>query len=257
MAVMTEAEWLECICPETMLAYLGARASVRKRRLFACACVRRIWPPLADRRLRRAVRRAERFADGQAAEEEMQSALRIVSRLREELEGAERRRPNWTALAARSAAHAVEAVLAAQGPILEKPRDLREAPDVMSASRFARVAARAAEALREEINGTPSPSRSSRRRRLASLDAVELVREVFGNPFRPVAVDPAWLTRNNNTVLRMARVIYDDRRLRHLPVLADALEEAGCDNADMLAHCRAAVEHVRGCWALDALLGMK
>jgi hypothetical protein len=256
MAGMTETEWLECIYPETMLTYLGARASVRKRRLFACACVRRIWPLLTDRRLRRAVRRAERFADGQASEEEMQSALRIVNRLREELEEAERRRPNWTALAARSAAQAVEAVLAAGEPVLEKPRDLREAPDVISASRFARVAARAAEALREEINETP-PSRSSRRRRLASLDAVELVREVFGNPFRPVAVDPAWLAWNNNTVLRMARVIYDDRRLRHLPVLADALEEAGCDNVDLLAHCRAAVEHVRGCWVTDALLGMK
>jgi hypothetical protein len=255
MTGMTEAEWLECISPELMLSHLGDRASLRKKRLFACACVRRIWSLLPDKRLRRAIRRAERFADGQATEEEMQSARRVATLLRGELEGMERR-PNWMALAARSAAQAVEAVLPAQGPILERPRDLREPPDVVSATRFARAAARAAEAVREETGEVPSPARPRRRRRLASLDAVELVREVFGNPFRPVSVDPAWLAWNNNTVLRMARVIYDQRRLRHLTVLADALEEAGCDNADMLAHCRAPVEHVRGCWVVDALLGM-
>jgi hypothetical protein len=253
MADMTEAQWLECIYPELMLTHLGERVSPRKKRLYACACVRRIWPLLDDKRLRRAVRRAERFADGQATPEEMRSALRVVSRLRERLQRVERRHPTWMARAARAAAQAVEAILPASGPVLQHPRDLREPPDVVSATREARTTARAAEALRE----TPEePPRARRRRRLASLDAVELIREIFGNPFHPVTVDPAWLSWNNNTVQRMARVIYEDRRLRHLPVLADALEEAGCGHAEMLTHCRAPVEHARGCWVIDALLGM-
>lgn len=255
MAGMTETEWLECISPEPMLAHLGERASIRKKRLFACACVRRIWPLLADMRLRRAIRRAERFADGQADEEEMQSALQVATLLREELERAENRRPNWTALAVRSAAQAVEAVLRTEGPTLQRPRDLREPPDVVSATRLARTAARAAEAVRGEQETTAS-ARIRPPRRLASLDAVELLREIFGNPFRPTTIDPTWLTWNNNTVSRLARAIYDKRRLRHLPVLADALEEAGCADVDILMHCRAPVEHARGCWAIDALLGM-
>lgn len=253
---MTEGEWLEGIAPDPMLAHLGERASPRKKYLLACACVRRIWPLLADQRLRRAIRRAERFADGQATEEEMESARQVVSRMREELEEAERRRPNWTALATRAAAQAVEAVLDADGPRLLRPRDQREPPDVVSATREARTAARAAESIREEHTGPPPP-RVRKVRRLAALDAADLVRDIFGNPFRPLHVDPAWLLWNNRTVARMAQVIYERRRLRHLPVLADALEEAGCLEVEMLLHCRAPVEHMRGCWVLDALLGMK
>jgi hypothetical protein len=82
-----------------------------------------------------------------------------------------------------------------------------------------------------------------------------LVRDVFGNLFRDVAVDPAWLGWKDGTVIKLAQGIYDDRAFDRLPVLADALEEAGCDNAYILAHCRQPGEHVRGCWAVDLLLG--
>jgi hypothetical protein len=82
-----------------------------------------------------------------------------------------------------------------------------------------------------------------------------LLREVFGNPFRPVAVDPYWLAWNDGTVVRLAQVVYEERAFDRLPILADALEEAGCDNTDILSHCRQPGEHVRGCWALDLLLG--
>lgn len=75
---------------------------------------------------------------------------------------------------------------------------------------------------------------------------------VFGNPFRPVVADPAWLTP---TVVSIAAVIYSDRAFDRLPILADALEEAGCTNADILLHCRQPGEHVRGCWAVDLVLG--
>jgi hypothetical protein len=78
-----------------------------------------------------------------------------------------------------------------------------------------------------------------------------LVRCVFGNPFRPVALDPAWRTP---TALKLAQAIYDDRAFDRLPILADALEEAGCTNAVLLNHCRGAWPHALGCWAVDLLL---
>jgi hypothetical protein len=82
-----------------------------------------------------------------------------------------------------------------------------------------------------------------------------LLRDVLGNPFRTVSVSPAWLTWEGGTVRQLARAIYDERAFDRLLVLADALEEAGCDNADLLSHCRGPGEHVRGCWVIDLLLG--
>jgi hypothetical protein len=75
---------------------------------------------------------------------------------------------------------------------------------------------------------------------------------ILGNPFRPVAVDPSWLT---STVVQLAQGIYDDRAFDRLPILADALQDAGCDNTDVLNHCRDAGPHARGCWVVDMLLG--
>jgi hypothetical protein len=79
-----------------------------------------------------------------------------------------------------------------------------------------------------------------------------LCRDIFGNPFRPVAVDPAWLT---STVVSLAEGIYAERAFDRLPILADALMDAGCDNPDILEHCRGPGPHVRGCWVLDGVLG--
>jgi hypothetical protein len=78
-----------------------------------------------------------------------------------------------------------------------------------------------------------------------------LITDVFGNPFRPVTCSPAWQTP---TATALAQAIYEERGFTDLPILGDALEEAGCDNAEMLAHCRQTGPHVRGCWVLDALL---
>ena len=80
----------------------------------------------------------------------------------------------------------------------------------------------------------------------------QLVRCIFGNPFRPVTVDPAWLTP---TVVALAEGIYADRAFDRMPILADALQDAGCDNADILNHCRSDGPHVRGCWVADLLRG--
>ena len=81
----------------------------------------------------------------------------------------------------------------------------------------------------------------------------QLLREIFGNPLRPVSLNPAWLTSD---VLLLARGICAERAFDRMPILADALQDAGCTNEDVLNHCRDAKQvHVRGCWVLDLLLG--
>jgi hypothetical protein len=82
----------------------------------------------------------------------------------------------------------------------------------------------------------------------------QLLRDILGNPFRQVTLNPAWQT---STVTALAQAIYTDRAFDRLPILADALEDAGCDNADILNHCRqpSPTEHVRGCWVVDLVLG--
>ena len=82
-----------------------------------------------------------------------------------------------------------------------------------------------------------------------------LLRDIFGNPFRPAAINPAWLTWNQGTVVQIAQYIYEERKFEDLPILSDALIDAGCDNPDIIAHCRSTGPHVRGCWVLDLLLG--
>jgi hypothetical protein len=83
---------------------------------------------------------------------------------------------------------------------------------------------------------------------------VPLLRDIFGNPFRPVTLEPAWLTSEVKT---LAQTIYNDRTFERLPELADALAGAGCSNPDILSHCRGPGPHVRGCWVVDLVLGKR
>jgi hypothetical protein len=87
------------------------------------------------------------------------------------------------------------------------------------------------------------------------LPQVTLLRCIFGNPFRPARVDASWLRWNDGTVPRIAQGIYEERAFDRLPVLHDALLDAGCDNEDILVHCRSEGTHVRGCWVIDLILG--
>lgn len=80
----------------------------------------------------------------------------------------------------------------------------------------------------------------------------DLLRCIFGHPFRPVACAPSW---RSETAVALAAGIYEERAFDRLPVLADALEEAGCDHADVLSHCRGHGPHARGCWVVDGVLG--
>jgi hypothetical protein len=83
----------------------------------------------------------------------------------------------------------------------------------------------------------------------------ELLRDLFGNPWRPFVIDPAWLRWRDGAVARVARSIHAEKRFADLPVLADALEEAGCALPEVLGHCRRPGSHVLGCALLDAILG--
>jgi hypothetical protein len=81
-----------------------------------------------------------------------------------------------------------------------------------------------------------------------------LLRDLAGNPYRTGAVDPSWLAWEGGMVAKVARSIYDERSFKDLPVLADALEDAGCGEAALLQHCRSEGPHAKGCWAVDLLL---
>jgi len=84
-------------------------------------------------------------------------------------------------------------------------------------------------------------------------DQINLLHDIFGNPFskEPAKVEPGWLTTN---VKGLATKIYQEKEFDNMPILADALEDAGCTNQEMLNHCRGKHEHVRGCWVLDLIL---
>jgi hypothetical protein len=84
-----------------------------------------------------------------------------------------------------------------------------------------------------------------------------LLRDIFGNPFRPAAIDPGWRTWNGGTAVQLARTVHEERFFQNLPILADALEEAGCTDTNILDHCRSPGPHARGCWVVDLLLGKK
>jgi hypothetical protein len=86
----------------------------------------------------------------------------------------------------------------------------------------------------------------------SDYDSVPILRDIFGDPFRPVTFTPEWRT---DTAVSLAREMYESREFSAMPVLADALQDAGCDSDDVLAHCRGAGPHVRGCWVCDLVMG--
>ncbi|MFO0927335.1 MAG: hypothetical protein U0736_09890 [Gemmataceae bacterium] len=221
---MTEQEWLACTDPTPMLRLLVERhTSERKLRLLACACCRLIWDHLIDPRSRQAVEVAERFADDRATLRELAYARAHAMKAAGGAAWAaywaanvKAAGPLWNAFAAAAAAPARQAVLRARG----RQADTWEAAQASSA--------------REQV---------------------ALLRDVAGNPFRPADAEPAWRYHDGGIVVQLAEGIYEDRAFDRLPILADALEDAGCRAEALLAHCRADREHVRGCWAVDLILG--
>jgi hypothetical protein len=225
---MTEAEWLACTDPKKILKRLQGRSSDRKLRLLACACCRAIWCYLTAPRSRGAIEVAERYADGLATDAELERAHVLACHAAQQTQGR------------------------GGGRRFDRPLLPAEAKGLYAAQ-------------------TADPHTPFLRGGLAWVGwdpevqstSPALLRELFGPlPFRPVPLDPAWLSWRRGTIPKLAQAIYEERDLpsghldhHRLAVLADALEDAGCDNADILSHCRSAGPHVRGCWVVDLLLG--
>jgi hypothetical protein len=236
---MTEAEWLACTDPTPMLDYLEARDCLteRKQRLFDCACVRRVWHLLVDERGRKAVEIAEKFADGAAGLEELRQAQGIA------LAAAD----THATLYLPGTADSYSVLAAASAAAWE----FRSGADPLGHAADAIAWERRTERLTENWpeGRWPDAKRAAERKTQANL-----LREVIGNPFRPVAVSPSCLAWNHGTVVTLAHGIYDERAFDRLPILSDALEEAGCTDRAILDHCRGPGPHARGCWAVDLLL---
>jgi hypothetical protein len=219
---MTEAEWLTNDDPVQMLRSLHGRATDRQYRLFAVACAR----------------------------DELDQAHKTQSCFNFGLIGADMKELFWDPVRGYEAAIRDAEAWA----------DGREAQRTASSWWFVgwykgidNVADIAYAALGYDPDGlvNVSPEVIAKTIRGYQTNPAHYLRDIFGNPFRPVTLNPSWLT---STVLALAQQMYDSRDFSPMPILADALQDAGCDNEEILNHCRQPGEHVRGCFAVDLLL---
>jgi hypothetical protein len=212
---VTEPEWLAADDPLRLLGFLGGRASDRKVRLFAGACCRRLWDLLPDPANRALVAAVEDRPDGSRADPVLWAAI----------EASGRRERDWTEDDGYWAVKWLG----------------RSYYKVGVADAASAVAWRAVQRVRQAGDAAAEKAAQA-----------ALVRDIFGNPFRPVAFDSSWRT---STVAALAAGIYGDRAFDRLQALADALEDSGCADAEVLAHCRGEGPHVHGCWVVDLILG--
>lgn len=221
---MTEIEWLACTDPTPMLDFLRGKASDRKLPLFSVACCRHIWNLMTDKRSRAAVELAERHADVPVSEQEIDVAW---DESQDATADAENAAPDddFTVYANHAAYSTIP-----------NPLDLPAFYHARATAEYSWWAV------------------SGKNRRERSWQCC-LLREIVGDPFRPEPAEVSWLARNDATIPKVAQSIYEKRAFDRLPILADALQEAGCDDEEILAHCRQPGSHVRGCWAVDLVLG--
>ena len=221
---MESRRWMACREPQDMLIWLGEQeggSSARKELLFGLACLRRVEDVLDEPRCRRCLDLIERRADGLVIAAEVEEARKAAAQARRERgeDGAE-----WS-----MASSALDNL--ARGGVFD-------------ACRFA------AAAYAEKRCSAEQPWAGLQKKEKARQ--CDLLRDVFGDPLQPGRVAMAWRTPD---VLALAQVVYDERAFDRLPILADALEEAGCDDASVLRHCRDGGKHVKGCWVVDLVLG--
>ena len=222
---MTEAEWMACGDPHPMFVYLYQNpvpipATNRKAILFAAACCARLQPLVRFRIAKRSVEWLETIVDSQPTLHDSEAISRSLQRAyNKSQDGRERA--------------ALNAIDGARSGIRISNFYVGVWQVALRASRAIAAGDQASEATE-------------------GFAQCDLLRDIFGNPFRPVSVDPAWLTSD---VLALARGIYDDKAFDRMPILADALQDAGCADPDVLNHCRGDGPHVRGCWVVDLLLG--
>jgi hypothetical protein len=204
---------------------LDADVSDGKRRRFAVACLARFQSHLEDPRSLRALEVAARLAEGKASEVERQQAeldaFEAHAELRQARFGGESLVPwSW------------RGDLLSRAATLVVTHGLYYAEDTAN---YARRSLGPEEAEEEAVQ-------------------IGLAREFLG-PHPAPRFDPAWLTANDRAVLSLARCIDEGQAFDLMPILGDALEEAGCPAGPILDHCRSATWHLRGCWVVDALLG--
>ncbi len=253
---MTEAEWNASADPQAMLAAVSGKVSDRTLRLFSCSCCRAIWEGqecaqcasvsphpdglgyycpvchgsgrvggLSDPRSRRAVEVAERFADGEATEEERNAAWQVASDAGEDFDRVyDAENFNLAVMAQSCVRHNVA--------------------EILKANRN-RVPAATQAALLRDIVGNPW-------RPVRLCDGPKRV--------YPANQDPAWLDVsvlrwNDGTIPKLAAAMYSGNDFSAMSILGDALEDAGCSDIDILTHARSAGPHVKGCFLVDLLLG--
>lgn len=239
---MTESKWLACAEPGIMLRYLirskrhGVLATDRKLRLYLAACCRRIWSLIDNEPCRKGVVFAEQFADGLIGDVDRRVAR---SAAREAAQACQARQDYAAACAAWSASYCLDKrIKLAGGGVPPQAHAVSWARRGNQDTDIPKHLIIINNEMREQSN---------------------LLRDIIGSPFRPVTINPAWKTRSVGAI---AQAAYEDRILpagtldnTRLAILADALEEAGCDNSDVLNHLRQPGDHVRGCWVVDLLLG--
>jgi hypothetical protein len=219
---MTESKWLAASMPQEMLNSQRT-GNARKLRLFACACCRHVWNLIPDERSRRAIEAAELWADSLLSTKNLRPIQVAARAAQDEYTMA----PSYQFGEATGEAICEAACVA-----------LPNKAWVWTVANFMRAAC---------AIGRPHSAIME-----AEAAQVQFLRDIFGNPFHPVTLDPAWLTPN---VKALAQKIYDDRAFDRLPSLADELEKAGCANPEILGHLRGPGPHVRGCWVVDLVLG--
>jgi hypothetical protein len=228
---MTEHEWLTAERPWEMLSFARESAGARKLRLFACGCGRAVLNEFAPGVAERTLVAAELFADGELKTETLERVRHTLdASVNSALRDARRTMSGYLSHlldACRAASYVGDPVVVAQNAALS--------------------AARAAADVQPGDNDEPRDMGAE------FAAQCELLRCIVGNPFAPVAFDPAWRTSD---AVALAQSMYESRDFSAMPILADALQEAGCENEQVLTHCREPRDHARGCWVCDAVLGL-
>ena len=271
---MTDQEWLVCADPDKMLQFLRGKASDRKLRLFACACCRLVWQKLSLEE-QGIVAEVEHCAHDNSALEGVRRRLRVqfpntlfeegdISDWGDLRRGIRQHDPVWPSDAE---LHEIEWEDGWFPEILFLPDAIWLAGITARAVRSLIRRAAIAEAIRRR---KPVKTQGLEAWRLASdamwdyIDAavegettrqVSVLHDLCDRPLSPQSALKDSVHGAN--VFKLAHAIYNDRAFDRLPVLADALEAAGCDNQEILNHCRGPGPHVRGCWALDLVLGKR
>jgi hypothetical protein len=265
-SIVTESDWLSSTDPQAMLSFLRDRGPVseRKLRLFAVSCCRRLHHLYSDPQVVEVLGFVEVALEGAVEPEALATAqakmgdsveVAWVARYDAEADA------NFCSHPAYTLAFATEFAVYAAGRLFDDmapswlPRTLERgfsnAREVHEHAVEAIVQAATARAERGTTYWASTQPFIARVRWSELYVQADMLRDIFGNPFRPAPFSPEWRTE---AVVALARAIYEERAWDRMGVLADALEDAGCDSAEVLEHCRGGGPHVRGCWLIDEVL---